>query len=72
MRLGTSMNVLFDPKRVSVEEALERLCRAGFEVLDFDLCDWLFEGSPLVGEGWEKWVSQIAQTAKRLGITFSQ
>jgi len=66
------MNVLFDPKRVSVEEALERLCRAGFEVLDFNLCDWLFEGSPFVGEGWEKWVSQIAQTAKRLGITFSQ
>lgn len=72
MRLSTSMNVLFDPGRVSAERAMERLKRAGFEVLDFNFCDWLFEGSPFVSDDWEEWVKGIAEAARRLDVRFSQ
>jgi sugar phosphate isomerase/epimerase len=66
------MNVLFEPEPKSVHSALERLARAGFQVLDFDFCDWLFEGSPLVGDGWESWIKSIRQHADRLGLQFTQ
>ncbi len=71
MRLSISMNV-FEPREVTVEQAMRRLKEAGFEVLDFNFCDWLFDGSPFVGEGWREWVEDISKAAKRLGLEFSQ
>jgi len=72
MRLATSLNVLFDPHFVSPEEAVERLARIGFEALDFNFCDWLFDGSPFVDDGWAKWVEGIRKKADSVGVTFSQ
>lgn len=66
------MNVLFDPKRITPEEAVERLARIGFEALDFNFCDWLFDGSPFIGEEWMRWVKGIRRKADEIGIAFTQ
>ncbi|MCS7252711.1 MAG: sugar phosphate isomerase/epimerase [Armatimonadota bacterium] len=72
MRLATSLNVLFDPKRVTPEMAIERLAKAGFEALDFNFCDWLFDGSPFTGNEWAKWIDGIGRKAKSVGIPITQ
>jgi sugar phosphate isomerase/epimerase len=66
------LNVLFDPQRVSAEQAVERLAAAGFHALDFNFCDWLFEGSPFVGDGWEGWLKGVRRRADALGLHFGQ
>lgn len=72
MELSTSLNALFDPGRVTQERAMERVAASGFRVLDFNFCDWLFEGSPFVGKEWGQWVKDLRNGADRLGVCFSQ
>jgi len=72
MELSTSLNVLFDPKKVSAIRAIERLASAGFRVLDFNFVDWLFDGSPFISDGWESWLRNIRSRADELGLRFSQ
>ncbi|MBI3948692.1 MAG: sugar phosphate isomerase/epimerase [Armatimonadetes bacterium] len=72
MDLSTSLNVLWEPPRISAEEAVERVAAAGFQALDMNFCDWLFDGSPFVGEAWESWVRGIRRRADAVGIRFGQ
>jgi len=73
MELSTSINVLFDIRDVlKVEHMIERLAGVGFKVLDFNFCDWIFEDSPFVTNGWEKWIKNAKKAADDLGVRFSQ
>jgi len=72
MELSTSLNVLFDPQRVTAIGAIERLARAGFNVLDFNFADWVFDGSPFIGPGWVSWLKDVRRRADELGLRFSQ
>jgi len=72
MKLSTSINVLFDDRHPSAENALERLAAAGFKVLDFNFTDSIFENSPFMGEQWKEWVENLTKLAAKLGISFSQ
>ncbi len=72
MELSTSLNVLFDPPNVSQSQAIERVVSAGFRVLDFNFCDWLFDGSPFIEDEWEQWIVQLRNCADDLGARFSQ
>lgn len=72
MELSTSLNVLFDPQRVTAIRAIERLACAGFNVLDFNFVDWVFDGSPFIDLGWETWLKDIRRRADELGLRFSQ
>jgi len=72
MELSTSLNVLFDPQRVTAIRAVERLASVGFHVLDFNFVDWIFDGSPFIGLGWEGWLRDIRRRADELGLRFGQ
>ena len=71
MELSTSLNI-FDQERVPAVRAVERLADAGFRALDFNFVDWLFDGSPFVGEGWDRWLGEVRRRADALGVRFSQ
>ncbi|MDF2440990.1 MAG: hypothetical protein JWN98_1974 [Abditibacteriota bacterium] len=72
MKLSTSLNVLFDPTRVSACQAVQRLANAGFEALDFNFTDWCFPESPFVTDGWRDWVAEIGRCAADCGVAFTQ
>jgi sugar phosphate isomerase/epimerase len=72
MKLSTSLNVLFDPKQVSACQAVQRLARAGFEVLDFNFTDWCYNDSPFVADNWRAWVEEIGRCAADCGVVFTQ
>ena len=74
MRLSTSLNVLCDHNNcLKAEHAIECLSQIGFKVLDFNFCDWVFEGSPFVDDtSWEKWIDKINNHAQKNDISFSQ
>ncbi|NLS78753.1 MAG: sugar phosphate isomerase/epimerase [Chloroflexi bacterium] len=72
MDLSTSLNVLYDPSRVTQLQAMERCVAAGFRHLDFNFTDWTHQGSPFIGEGWREWLHEIRRRADELGVSFSQ
>jgi sugar phosphate isomerase/epimerase len=72
MELSTSLNVLFDPERITARQAVERLADAGFRALDFNFVDWLFDGSPFIGDDWRPWLMDVRRRADELGLRFSQ
>jgi L-ribulose-5-phosphate 3-epimerase len=72
MELSTSLNVLYDPSRVTQVQALERCAAAGFRHLDFNFTDWTHPGSPFIGEGWREWLREIRRRADELGVSFNQ
>lgn len=72
MELSTSLNVLFDPQKVTAIRAIERLADAGFRALDFNFVDWIFDGSPFIDDGWRTWLGDIRRRADELGLRFSQ
>jgi len=46
-----------------MEQAVKRLAAVGFQVLDFNIQDWLFDGSPAVGDDWVRWVRRASRSA---------
>lgn len=72
MLLSTSLNVLFDPARISLEDSIERAAAAGFDNVDFNFTDWCFMGSPFVESGWEQWIKSVKSRADSLGVRFNQ
>ena len=72
MEVSTSINVLFEPERISAVGAVERLAAAGFERLDFNFCDWCFVSSPFISDRWEAWVQGVRRRAGELGVRFTQ
>ena len=72
MELSTSLNVLYDPARVTQLQALERCAAAGFRHLDFNFTDWTHPGSPFIGEGWREWLREIRRRADEMGVCFTQ
>ena len=51
---------------------MKRLAAVGFQVLDFNIQDWLFEGSPGAGKDWARWVRRVRKVARDLGLVFTQ
>lgn len=76
MRLSTSTNILCDrPNEQSTISQFDsiRLCAgAGFKILDFCFWDAFTSRSPFAGENWEKYLNDIAQTARENGVVFNQ
>lgn len=63
---------MWDPPHVSMEQAVKRLAAVGFQVLDFNIQDWLFDGSPAVGDDWQRWVRRAGKAARDVGVVFNQ
>lgn len=72
MELSTSLNVLYDPKRIGMEQAVQRLAAVGFEAFDWNVCDWVFDRSPFVGDEWREWCHSVRRQAKASGVRFGQ
>lgn len=76
MRLGT-MTSLFRERRESNQhygyiEAVQRCRKAGFTVLDMNLCALSRRQTTLHQEDWQQQVEHIRNEAERLGCVFSQ
>ncbi len=56
-------------KRFGDEEAIRRLARAGFDALDFTLCD---DESPLWRDGYREYAMHLKKTATDSEVTFNQ
>ncbi len=72
MDLSTSLNVLYDPQNISMEQCLERLARIGFRAFDWNLCDWVFDESPFVGDDWQRWTESVKRQLVASGVRFGQ
>lgn len=74
MRPCTSINVFFDSRfQTSVQEQMRRTADGGFRHVDMNFWDWSHsEDSPFKQPGWKRWVEEIGEAAKRMGLTFTQ
>ncbi len=76
MRLSTSTNImdryLSVQNHISLEECIQSCHKAGYKVLDINLCDMSNEGMPLTFDNWEQWIDKIGDLSTKLGIEFSQ
>ncbi|WP_105615446.1 sugar phosphate isomerase/epimerase family protein [Vallitalea okinawensis] len=76
MRLSTSTNIMDRyctvQNNVKIEDCIKSCAKAGYKVLDINLCDMSTEGMPLTLDNWEEWVDSIGELAATLGIEFSQ
>jgi len=72
LKLSTSLNVLYDPKNISMEQAIERLAAVGFEAFDWNVCDWVFDGAPFVGDEWREWCRSVRRQLTASGVRFGQ
>ena len=76
MRLGT-MTSLFRDRRECAEhfgyiESIQRCRKAGFTVLDMNLCALNRRQTTLHLDNWQEQVDEIRNEAERLGCVFSQ
>lgn len=76
MRVGT-MTALFRDRVEQSEyigyiESLQRCSRAGFSVLDMNMCAMRDGKTELNGDEWERRTAAIREEAERLGIVFTQ
>ena len=76
MRLSTSTNIaafLPDPQRKNGFDFCIELCaRAGYKVLDLNLCEAMNPNSRMRGDDWESYVKDIAEFGRRWGVEFAQ
>lgn len=75
MRLSTSTNIYaFAPGGAhnGIPACVEACARAGYEVLDVNLCEAMNPESPLRGEGWQRYVEEIARLGRDAGVAFHQ
>lgn len=76
MRLGTMTSLFRDQRHssdhISYIESLRRCRKAGFTVLDFNLCALPRKKTELHGDDWRFQVDAIANEAEKLGIEFPQ
>lgn len=75
MRLSTSTNIYaFAPGGVhnGIPACVEACARAGYEMLDVNLCEAMNPDSPLRGDGWQEYVERIARQGRDAGLAFHQ
>jgi hypothetical protein len=76
MELSTTTALLSeacdDPWLIEGTEVVERLHGHGYRVLDFNFGFYTHTDYILRGEDWQKKVDRVADTAAKLGVTFSQ
>lgn len=73
MKIATTTgDFLYYTDPADISGALTLLADSGFRYADVNLGGAFFEGSPLCGDGWEKWAYDIGNTAARLGIGLVQ
>ena len=64
--VSTSIHLCFD-EALTLNEQIEKHTAAGFCYLDFNFLDWQnVKDSPLLADGWEKWIDSAGETAARL------
>jgi len=75
MKLSTSTNLFAyrpDGSYIPIIESMRKCAEAGYKVLDINLCDVTRSYYRIADPDWREWVQEIAETAKQLGISFSQ
>ena len=82
MRLSTSTNIAaFLPNHGSRNEpgqkngfdfCVELCAKAGYKVLDLNLCEAMNPSSRMRTDGWQDYVKDIAQLGRRWGVEFAQ
>lgn len=75
LKLSTSTNICaFGPKGAvnNILTCVEACARAGYEVVDVNLCEGMNPESALRGDGWEQYVHQIARLGRDAGVVFNQ
>lgn len=75
--LNTSINLLFTPdsdgSAETVIKQIDRIRKAGFKRLDFNLGDWItIDNCPLCGESWREWIFKIKEHCDKIGVKFTQ
>lgn len=73
--LSTSTNICaFAPegKRNGIPWCVDTCARAGYQVLDVNLCEAMNPDSPLCGDDWEGYVRKIARIGRDAGVVFNQ
>ncbi|MFA9380413.1 MAG: sugar phosphate isomerase/epimerase family protein [Acetanaerobacterium sp.] len=75
MILSTSTNICAfrpDGEKNSLAFCIEQCAKAGYTVLDINLCEAMNPSSRLRGDGWEQYVAEIAEIGRRFGVEFRQ
>lgn len=76
MLLSTSSNIHqplgAEPLHFSLEDSIRAVREAGFTHIDITLHAYCFKGSPLDGDGWERWVDDVGECAARVGLGINQ
>ncbi|MBQ6803125.1 MAG: sugar phosphate isomerase/epimerase [Clostridia bacterium] len=75
MQLSTSTNICAFQRgreRLPVEFCIDTCAKAGYEILDINLCMAMNPSSPLRTDDWESYVRHIGQYASERGIRFTQ
>ncbi|MEG0369461.1 MAG: sugar phosphate isomerase/epimerase family protein [Hungatella sp.] len=75
LRLGTSTTIAFNRpngQKESLPRAVEICGKAGYKILDMNFHDCANFETPLLTNKWEFWVDEIANSAAKYNIEFSQ
>ncbi len=75
LKLSTSTNICaFGPAGAvnNILTCVEACARAGYEVVDVNLCEGMNPDSALRGDGWEQYAYQIARLGRDAGVLFNQ
>ena len=76
MRLSTSTNIAaFLPdsgQKNGFEFCIELCAKAGYKVLDINLCEGMNPGSKMRTDEWENYIKEIAELGRRFGVEFTQ
>ncbi len=75
MQLSTSTNICAfrpDGGKNEFRYCIEECAKAGYQVLDINLCEAMNPDSRLRGDGWESYIRETAAVAERCGVVFRQ
>ncbi len=74
MRLAVMTNLFYENRedRRNYLNSVRRTRKAGFSVMDFNMCPFQREETELLGDDWESLVDEIANEAAKIGVEFSQ
>lgn len=75
-RLSTSTNLMDRYLKtqgvITMTQCIDECYKAGYRILDMNLCDMSNPGMPLSLDNWEQWVDNVGNQAARLGIELTQ
>ncbi len=74
MRLSVMTNLFYENRedRKNYLNSVRKTRKAGFRVMDFNMCPFQREETELLGDDWEFMVDEIANEAAKIGVEFSQ